>query len=83
MPVPENESPNFDVEIKLIKDNFVPLGITDFKGRKENDCIQFKYKVIGSEVDRLSGRFLAKISHTKKLFYQKLLLAIKNQRKRK
>ncbi|MEC5395896.1 hypothetical protein [Bergeyella sp. RCAD1439] len=54
MPVPSYENPDFNIKIELVDTKtFVPFGIPDFKGNKENDCIQFKCKIIGSAVDSI------------------------------
>lgn len=52
IPVPENENPDFDIKIKVIKDSFVPLGIVDFEGNQENKVIKFKMKISGKGVNR-------------------------------
>lgn len=52
IPVPENENPDFDIKIKVIKDSFVPLGIVDFEGNQENKVIKFEMKISGKGVNR-------------------------------
>ncbi|WP_353150197.1 hypothetical protein [Chryseobacterium sp.] len=42
------------LELKLEKDSFVPLGIPDFKGNKENDKIKFRILIKEGTFEKLS-----------------------------
>lgn len=47
-----DDEPDFDIELELIKDDFVPLGIPNYKGEPENDKIKFKLIIEGAGVNQ-------------------------------
>ena len=65
-PVPEDEELDFDIKLEHIKEDFVPLGIANYKGNKENDKIKFKIIISGKGVNE----WHLKIEHKGNLIYQ-------------
>jgi len=50
-PLPANEPLDFDVGVEHGKADFVPLGIPDFKGNREQDKIRFNLRISGKGID--------------------------------
>ncbi|MFZ4861160.1 hypothetical protein ACL9RF_03160 [Sphingobacterium sp. Mn56C] len=59
IPAPEIEELDFDLQLEHIKADFMPFGIPDFVGDKENATINFKLTVRGKGIDQ----WLLKIEH--------------------
>ena len=47
-----DDVPDFNIELELIKDDFVPLGIPNYKDEPENDKIKFKLIIEGAGVNQ-------------------------------
>ena len=65
-PVPDSEDLDFDIKLKLDKDDFVPFGIPDYSKNPENDRIKFKIVISGKGVNH----WHLKIEHKGSLYFE-------------